>query len=42
MAGKKPTREHLSKAGEKLRNPRTPEIEESKAARTLRQARRGK
>jgi len=42
MAEKKPSKEELRKAGEKLRNPRTPEKEERKAAQTLRQGHKKK
>jgi hypothetical protein len=37
---KKPTKKQLSDAGKKLRNPRTPEKEESRAAKTLRKGRK--
>jgi hypothetical protein len=37
---KRPTKQQLSDAGRKLQNPRTPEKEESKAARTLRRGRK--
>jgi hypothetical protein len=36
---KKPTKKQLSDAGKKLRNPRTPEKQERKAAKTLRKGR---
>jgi hypothetical protein len=36
---KKPTKKQLSDAGKKLRNPRTPEKQERKAAQTLRKGR---
>jgi len=42
MAPKKPSKEQLSKAGEKLQNPRTPEKQERKAAQTLRKGRKPK
>jgi hypothetical protein len=37
---KKPTKKELSDAGRKLRNPRTREKEERKAAQTLRKGRK--
>ena len=37
---KRPTKKQLSDAGKKLRNPRTPEKQERKAAQTLRKGRK--
>ncbi len=37
---KKPSKKQLSDAGKKLRNPRTPEKKERKAAQTLRKGRK--
>jgi hypothetical protein len=42
MATKKPSKAALSKAGKALRNPRTREKNESKAAKTLRAGRKKK
>lgn len=39
---KQPTKKELSKAGKALRNPRTPEKEESEAAKTLAKGRKKK
>lgn len=40
MAAKKPTKSDLRKAGKALRNPRTREKNETKAAKTLRKGRK--
>jgi hypothetical protein len=40
MAGKKPTKKDLSKAGKDLQNPRTREKRETEAAKTLRKGRK--
>lgn len=42
MAGKKPSKADLSKAGKDLQNPRTTEKRESEAARTLQKGRKGR
>jgi len=42
MAPKRPTKAELSKAGKALQNPRTPEKQETKAAKTLAAGRRRK
>jgi hypothetical protein len=42
MASKKPSTKQLSTAGRKLQNPRTPEKEETKAAKTLAAGRKRK
>lgn len=40
MAEKKPTKKELSEAGKKLQSPRTREVEERKAAQSLRKGRK--
>ncbi len=40
MASKKPSKADLSKAGKELRNPRTPEKRETKAAKILQKGRK--
>jgi len=42
MAPKRPTKAELSEAGRALQNPRTPEKQETKAAKTLAAGRRGR
>jgi hypothetical protein len=40
MPDKKPTKKELSDAGKKLQNPHTREVDERKAAQTLRKGRK--